>query len=354
MELFMWVKYIYAFLSASLLSGLSFGCTQKESGKADFRAPEFAYNDTLSWQPLNSDILIGSVNDMAVSDSLIYILAPGQDSWLHAYRRNNGSHTGDYITSGEGPGEVLNATALRLDETNGIVSVFDSMTNFVHHYTIDPHTGNMTLRGSENLNGLLNVVRRCLVIDTTTYVVEGADGANTLARNIALAHAGKEFASYTGMPLDSTKSLALSQNTHWALSPDGTRMATSTLLGGVLETFDVSDNNISPLASALYFDPGFSIRNPGDRIDTDNLVFGFSSIAADNRHIFGAFSGTKSANDFHKIGIWDWNLSPVRLLLTDADVIAMAIPNDNSGTIYAVTLSDGSDFALQSLQAVQP
>lgn len=344
------ISYIHTLLSVFILSGMSAGCQQKGGDKAGFNAPEFAETDTVTWQPLHNDLLVGNVNDMAVDDSVIYILAPVQGTWLHAYSRHDGTHLGDYLTQGNGPGEAVNATSLRIDNANGTASVFDAMTGMVHTYSINGQNGGVTYKGSETVNGLLNVVRRCLMADSTTYILEGAHGENPMARNIALAHPGEVRAIYSDVPLDSTKSLALLQNAHWQISPDGHRLVTSSLLGGVLETFDITNEKITPLATALYFDPGFSITSPKDRIDPENLVFGFSSVAATEKLVAGSFSGTKSANDFHKIGIWDWNLQPVRLLLTNSDVIAMAMPDDDSGMIYAVTLTGGTDFALQSLK----
>lgn len=336
----MWKFFISFFLTAALL----FSCSKSQQSLNPIL--DFPETVNCQWTNIDNDGIYPNSVKIAVGDSSVFAIGLLDGKWLHEYSIETGMPIGHSLLPGQGPDDLLGGSSLRIvddqkivyDLGNNAIKIFDADSRLVSAIPTADH----------------NAVWEAWWLNDSTFLTCAPYVYNDkMARGIYLnkynpiSKSSETIFAYEDMPeaLKDKPEVLCHQFTS-IISPDGKHFATATTIGGVLEIFDIESDRLIPVAGEYLFNVEHD--NEGWVIE-DGLEFGFSTLAADNEYLYGVYSGTNDTKDFTRIGVWKWDGTPVKLIETDAVILAMALRTDDN-TLYAITDTDKYDLRLSRLR----
>lgn len=195
-----------------------------------------------------------------------------------------------------------------------------------------------------------------------SYYTETPDGRDVLIRSKGYGstdeiplrsvtlreQGGKEF-SYDLSPIDDPAKLFIMYTDPLvAISPDGSRLALSSSVGTIFETFDITDG-VNELSTSYMCSPDFTVVD-GTYVPDDRMIMGISDLCADDDRIYAVYDGvltwkqSRSAVETGEvrkknIALFDWKGKPQILLTTDYNIEDICVDALNS-VIYACVETD--------------
>lgn len=331
--------------------GILLFTTSCKQGENTYHSPDFPQEKHLTAQtviPADS-LLIQYPYGLHVDDDNIYILALADNHWMQVYDRHSGQFVTSGIPYGQGPGEMLKGLSLSFNPEQQTFDIYDESLSQLLSYRYDAGKKTFSFVRSQSFPAYDGVVRKAWQLNGNTFLTEGQTGPMTEGKTrFQLYRDGGIRARYDTFPVTDEQALPifiLSAST--ALSPDRTKLASATLHGGILETFQLDDSSIKPLSTRYFYPP--HIRFEGGAIQpTPETVYGFSSLCADNKCLYAVLIGGKDANRFDRIAVFDWEGQEQTLYQADCLVFALAACPSDDNRLYAMAFSREAGFYLVS------
>jgi hypothetical protein len=299
----------------------------------------FAFNDSVdvAWKYYPADEVIALPTSLYATDTTLISLSPFENSWVHTFDAMTGKLTSNSIINGQGPDEIVFGTKVGEVASNKYRYVLDSGTRCLKIFNTD-NVAEKTI----NLNNKFNDIWDAWMLPNNKIVISAPmhdDNSNSIKRNLCIYDAATEaiIASFDSIPncvKDNPMSICM-QSTG-AVSPDGKHLAIGTTIGCVFEQFDIKNDKLMPVTSECFAAVDMSSPTIKDR------TYWFTTMAASNNCVYGAYSGTTNPDETNKIGVWDWSGKPVKLLKTDASIAKMAI-SPNGKRLFAVVIPKGDN-----------
>lgn len=337
----MWKFFISFFLTVALF----FSCSKSHQSLN----PILDFPETVNCQWTNiddDDEIYPKMVKIAVTDSSVFVLGQLDGKWLHEYSIETGMPIGHSLLHGQGPDDVLSGENLKIGDSRKIV--YDLGNNAIKIFDADSRLVSAIPMADHSAAWAAWWLNDSTFLTCAPYVYN-----DKMARGIYLnkynpiIKSSETIYAYEDMPeAIRDKPEVLCHQFTSIVSPDGKHFATATTLGGVLEIFDIESDRLIPVVGEYLFKVEHD--NEGWVIE-DGLEFGFSTLAADNEYLYGVYSGTNDTHDFTKIGVWKWDGTPVKLIETDAVILAMCLKTDDN-TLYALTDTDNYDLRLSKLK----
>jgi hypothetical protein len=132
-------------------------------------------------------------------------------------------------------------------------------------------------------------------------------------------------------------------NSHYAVRPDGRKIANVTTNGMLLEILDVKDMGISHAEIKYFYEPKLENSNMGK----SDCVFGASHICATDDYIYVLYYDTtieELANAKPKIGVFDWRGNEKRCYELNDMVATFAISADDKRAYCLGYSSNGEEY----------
>lgn len=333
-----------------LFCGTFLGC--HESIETDYRAPVFAVDTVLTGEQLGAPLLLRGVYDIVLNDSLVFAAGYTGDEWLHIYNRENGQLVRKCIRRGKGPAEMVLLSHLETT-ADGRLILWDAQTKQRMIHPIDSllcgNLGCGVLGDDPDFpDGFGFTAVHHVAPDRWLYVGHNGWGNWPTAR-FRLASDNKPLIAYNHYPEDSASDRfwdvwrSATGEPKIAVSPDGTKMAHGLIYGCILETFDIQNDSIRPVAVRRFHRP-YMTRDMGIR-GTDDCWYGFAHLKATDKRIYGIYIGQKSTeagNGPNSLVVFDWEGHPIARYQTDYCLTALAATPGATGSgeteIYAVGL----------------
>jgi 5'(3')-deoxyribonucleotidase len=126
------------------------------------------------------------------------------------------------------------------------------------------------------------------------------------------------------------------------MSPNNQHLASVTLMGQILELYDLSDTTITRRLENIYNFPNVMYRDGVVR-DTEKTIWGFPCITSDNTYIYASLIDSRDPNVFNHIAVFDWNGNGVLKLTTDYNVLRLAISGND---LYAIVANMDNELFL--------
>lgn len=307
---------------------LAFILTQScKNSSPDYSEISFDEVDTFEWVPLSSDLEIGVPISMLADSSTVYILSVANGNIIHGFSKDNGHKTIQFGSIGQGPEEFISPMNCQII-SNDIV-IYDTEDSAIKFIGTD---GIFRQRYS-----LLHksVINEAFYLNTDLWVGIGAN------RKIEIYESDDVKDVYDKLPEGLNRAEDwFDLQAHTAYTDQ--HLFYATLLGGFLESFIISPDSIS-LNKRLRLPDCNIVFNPSGNIDYKAITYGFTAICAGDGYCFGAFSASNNPNSESKIGIWDYNLKPIRGLNTDKLVISLCSDGKN---LYALTHDKNTGYGL--------
>ncbi len=336
----MWKHSIF---TAALIAGVALSSCKDNARQCDSPL-DFADTVKMSWTVLDDQDILPVVDGIFAKDSVVWISGKLDGKFVHRYSQADGHMIDSHVSIGQGPDEMIYPCCLSL--FGDTTALFDMRAREIKMYDRDFECVNRipTADWSRAVweAWALSPTRGLLKLPAQTDDGKGY----SMWQYVDLGGNNDIIASYDTIPqCVAHEPRALSVLSSLTVtSPDRRHYAVGTTSGGVFQTFDISGDDIVPIISDFLFFVEFDEAGNGI---AETCQVGFSGLASDNERLFGSYSGSLSLEDATKIGVWNWDGTPERLIQTDAIILKLAFDADTQ-TLWGV-LFDKGEFRLAKL-----
>lgn len=289
----------------------------------------------LKGEPVAMEHFFYSPRDICIKDSILFIKDYGADTIFYAY---NISHTPftllkSWGTKGDGPNEYIYPSPLR--RINNAISFYDKALLKLH--TIGP---DIEIRHEPiAYSGFNNVLK----IRDNTYIGDGYfnDSRFKLLKEDVCSSLSIQY-PHDGIdcPLIQ-KSLAYQGDL--VRQPNGDRFVYTSSYGGIVEIYQINQNDISLVDSKVYAYPLYmpykhSQNEVSANFQKENVKGSLSTYATD-RFIYMLYSGKAVSDPDHSysdiIYVFDWDGNELCQYIPDQDLSCICV-DDNDLFLYGV------------------
>lgn len=314
-------------------------------GKRTYSSPSFPVKRELSCRIVSGPLHLGYPVALSGYGNNLFVLASSPNGWVHVYDRENGVCKGSRIKAGRGPGEVINAIQVDVDETLCELSIYDEASEKLSIYDIDTlQSQTFTFKQAVDFSHYGKPVRQVWKLRDKKYLSFGQVGVpeGKLGRFQLLYD--DEIHSYNAFPTTADAEQKAFLSSFYALSPDRSKLANGTLFGAILETFDVSGKEIRLAGQRLIYPPAVEFKSGVVRHKT-GIVWGFSSICASDDMIFCVFIDSERPDKFDNVAVFDWEGKEIACYNMDYDILRLFYTEDSPDSLYAIVVS-GHEYYL--------
>lgn len=332
-----------------------FTCCGGNNEKSGFKKPVFPVKENAEFTVITDELIgINVVNDLFCGDNWICILGYDAEnqSYLHLFDKS-GAKLFSTLKSGRGPNEVKFPMITSYNSESTTLDIFDAIAS----KNITVHIDSLLLsdgkHGISSINELDSYPEKIKI--WPGYRLEGrAERKEGQKRLTLLNDFGDTLSTYDSFPEIENKDLLPRLYTYhsgFELSPDFTKLATTSCGGEILETFSL-EKEISRIATGYFIEPDVKLEGAFPYDYNERTVFGFSDLFVDNSLIYTAHDGkTLALSDekdkrslFSRIAIYDWNCNPVKEIQTDYRIERICVESDSDRMFAVVRDNDSSTY----------
>lgn len=310
-----------------------------------YNEPQFIEEHKITGKCLSDDLMISYAYDMAVDSRYVYILALSEGKWLHVYDKYNGRYLGSNVPAGQGPGEIHTALSMMVDGDN--LQIYDQSQKKLFNYSVknDDDSLQVSFVDDVSFSSCNGIVRRAWELGGQ-YLVDGQLGVEqTGQKRFQLYDGNSVVCQYNDFPVEDEDMKKAFLSPYVCFSPSKNKMATGTLYGGVLETFDLSSTSISLSGVYRFYEPLVSFK-AGELVPATDMKYGFSAMCATDDVIYSILIGDSDPNNLYNISIFDWNGKGLVRYRTDKQIFKLSCYSGNPSELYALTFSRSEGFSL--------
>ncbi len=333
--------------AAVLFASLILPACNKEK-KIVFKAPEFSV--VAQAEPsviFDEETVLPTAFHMILTDSTVSFLGILDEKWVHTYDMASGKLISQTVAHGNGPDEILIPAGFKLfpDTT---IRIFDQQAFKVK--TFDKNWKCINAKDVGVKQGTFTYPRLFLP-DNRILVSTNTDYESAALCIISDAGQGEIYEynplETNDVPVKRDPEMVETKDMYhrsgMAISPDGTKIVSTTFDGAIIEIIDVDGLNLKH-HTTNYLYP-FEIEMRGQLLTfKDDVVKGFTAVCATDSLIFAAFIEDADYNAPTDITVWDWEGRPLRRYKTDYQLIAMELSPSNPEEIYALAAKDGKEL----------
>lgn len=288
-------------------------------------------------------------HDMAVGDSMLYLLGPYRGYLLHVFNRHTGIFNGMHITRGRQIGQLENPSKINLNIKNGCFDIYDynyDYTNDINYYS-DNFKYLKTIEinpNFTNLHAFFDLYTGHSIVFTPIYDERGYWEQRDMI-NLIETQSGKILSTIEGK--EPSDSLSPGIIRRYAISPSKTAFACILEGKGSLELYKISNQSIQRTFVKNYFLEEYIYTKGHKKLNcSPKKQYGFNSITADDNYIYISYlDAIENQHTICNIGVWDWNGNPVKKITTNQNPIIIRVSPDGK-TIYSVIYTSNEDFTL--------
>lgn len=344
-------KSFFCTLTSLAFSFLFTGCSVKNE-TSDFKRPVFPAEENTKFTVITDELIgINAVSDLFCGDNWICIYAYDAENqcYIHLFNKS-GEKLFSALKSGRGPNEIMFPMSTSFNSESATLDIFDAIAS----KNITVHIDSLLLsdgkKGISSINELDSYPEKIKV--WPGHRLEGrAERKEGQKRLTLLNDFGDTLSTYDSFPEIENKDLLPRLYTYhsgFELSPDFTKLATTSCGGEILETFSL-EKEISRIATGYFIEPDVKLEGAFPYDYNERTVFGFSDLFVDNSLIYTAHDGkTLALSDekdkrslFSRIAIYDWNCNPVKEIQTDYRIERICVESD-SDRMFAVVRDNDS------------
>lgn len=323
-----------------------------------YKTPKFKSTNIGEFEVISDDLYFRNVADLFIYESYAVVVGYNEDCYLHIYNKNNGELLKSAIHKGRGPNELAtNPNYVEFDSTTGIITIPNNAKGVTITCSIKDIIKNEPDAIYEEFSSHSNFMQNYFhvaddkILYMYNYSPMSKDTANLCRFRIDNAH-GETLSKYTQYPHPYQENTFLRWtfynpgNYSFCYSPDKEKFAVGISRGAILETFSVSDNNITPLSVSHFIDPEYN-----ETSEKVNYILGFLDLFATDKHLYAVYDGVNYVigSSFYEVGQnlvqFDWKGKPLKKINMGVRMEKIYIDNTNN-TLYALIKSEDKECAL--------
>lgn len=325
-------------------------CSNKENEWSRLGFDE-CFNVKLTDTDISDDDL-GTPEMISVNDSTLVLLDVFENTIFSSFDVNCGNLIQRFGTVGNGPGEILLGSIGNLRD--GEYIVYDLQSRSVVKF--NPKKGDSSSTPLK-IDIPKNVsISRMVVPNDTTAVIMGS--YNDRYKYAVFNKNGIVIDSLclvNGVddPHLNKSHRFLSEQGELTMSPDKSKISSTTNYSDNIGFFDISDGRIRTIRELNMRDPEFEPVSMGQGmnriIPSSEAPIGFIRLTSNSNHVFALYSNhTMKDGGYHGqyIMCYDWNGTPLTVLDTNEKIFAIGA---NERTIFAVTIDNEGSYKIKKI-----
>jgi len=292
----------------------------------------------------------------------LYVIAyhHKQKNYLHVYDVNDGTHLYSSLHQGNGPGEIIYPGAAHFEYETGMLYFYDVVRAQAFSFHIGDSLTfiNQTVTDDSVLLSQQFPASDGSDISVNSYFVPNPRSKVKPAPRIIKRDPYRDtLAVYDIFPeIEDQKMLGAVDLSHnVSLSPDRSHLAIASLMGSILEIFEISEDKIDASAKKYFVEPEHDTNNKSYSLE--DTILGFCDIFLTNKYVYGAYDGenygTVSRDKLHNnIAVFDFEGHPRELYKLGHRVHKLCV-DEELGKIYCLIWTGEEDMRLASIDIVK-
>lgn len=321
--------FAFIMIGGFLLSG----CIKRDK-KEHYKTPVFPRKEVVSFDIVTDSLILPVlVHDIAYKDGRLLLLYGYEMQWLHIYNLQERKLEKSLISVGRGPQEMLYANTFSVNPSKNTLNLFDYQQRKLLSLDCDSiFNNNVVIKERIFKDAYFKVIPK--EDNYITYFTYDPRFDDRIVRFFLQSAWEETLASFNEYPV-SDSSLASAIYTVYSLdiSPDQTKMASATLYGGILECFDISQDQFEKI-NTLYVSEPF-LKGGKDLLDWDKTLYCFGDLWTTNELIYAAYGAKDNKTLTSRIAVFDWKGNPLKLYETD-HVIQRFCIDEKENVVYAI------------------
>ena len=314
-----------------------------------FNVPVFPDSVEVKTTLLNDTIYTKYIADIGIYKDHLILFTPGEDYMSQLYDKKTGAKIKDFGELGRGPQQILKIDGISINSQCGTLTAFHQATREIYCFYLDSVIQNrshfmdkINIKHYEDMtfSSALGCEHGFLLCGGKCEVYPGG------ARLTLFAKDGQIMDAYDEYPFSSNPQDSIHAGEDWrylwnchVTSPDGTKYAEATGIGGIFEVFNIG-NKIEPLALKGYYKPHFYEKNY-EKTFTPKSQFAFYYLTASNRYVYALShnGGSEYRLPKNDIQVFDWEGNPIKKYKTDQRLMSICV-DETDQKIYAITFNN--------------
>ncbi|MGL5547856.1 MAG: 6-bladed beta-propeller, partial [Tannerellaceae bacterium] len=261
---------------------LAVSCKNEEVA---FVGPVFPETYCVDARILNDDFMFRHGHQPQVYDSLLIVGNMSDKDIICIFNKNTGTLIESLGQLGNGPYELITPIAFSVDQSSGYLYVNDYGRKDILKYDLtkivkgadDYVTAVRLSEGSKERNSFL-------FVKDSLFISTGFDDRVALVNPSQIKDKIEACSAVLGFESPQTWNQFMSSYSCNAVSPDGKKFASATLIGGIVELYSIDGDKIKEGRKKFFYEPIFDKKgmayNP-----TPQTIYGFCHLSATNTHL---------------------------------------------------------------------
>lgn len=321
-------------------------CQKDIYSEISFHIPEFKDSVNVKDHILNDTLMTKGTWGIATYKDYIIVRTNIDDFMLHFFSKKNGEKIKSFGEPGRGPNQILSLGEFNINEKQGILtapalgenkilifhldSVLKENENILTKLSLKDFKGNFQSAFKCKDHFLINSGKCEVFPESTRFKLFNSNG--------------KIVDTYDNYPINSNSD-SLKKSEDWqdllitrTISPDGTKYAEATQIGGIIEIFNVGNKIVSKIIKG-YYKPHYYWENNIKKF-TPKTQFGFYYLNSSDQHIYAlSFNGSNNKSlPTTQIQVFDWEGNPIKKFKTNYSLLNIC-PDEKAKKIYAIAMT---------------
>ena len=333
--------------------------TQMHDNKA-FVSPVFPESKQVTVIPFPDDFLLGGSFLMEDMGEFIVIGTKHDNKFLHIFDKETLVHTKSFGTFGQGPGELIGAPKIRVNEDNSVLYLFQHYSGMNDYWVYDvehllhdnavlpARKAKIELFRDEEAqypgyaNDFLAWKDKRLFAGSRMHRLEVQD---TLGNTLYL------YDKYPTVILsDTTAFQSTYSHSSLALKPDMSRFVIASRVGCIMEIFTIdTSGKIVKEIEKRFHPPIFAVNRRMVELSNGKTIIGITDLSVTDELIYAVYNGnayTLEAGDFSKkIAVFDWSGNPKLIYILDWKIYDFLVDTQRS-RCYLVGIDPNDEVLL--------
>lgn len=325
-------------------------CKKDIYSEITFNVPVFPDSVEVKTTLLNDTIYTKYIADIGIYKDHLILFTPGEDCMFQLYDKKTGAKIKDFGELGRGPQQILKIDGISINSQCGTLTAFHQATREIYCFYLDS-----VIQDQPHFMDKINIKRYEDMIFSDAFLCgqgfllyggkcEVYPGG---ARLTLFAKDGQIMDAYDKYPFSSNPKDSVHAGDDWkclwnchVISPDGSKYAEATEIGGILQTFQV-DDKIRPMSLKGYYKPHFHTEK-NQQVFTKKTQFGFYDLTASDKYLYALSQSGNNELNFpaQDVQVFDWKGNPIKKYKTDQYLMRLCVDEANAKA-YAIVYDNG-------------
>lgn len=322
---------------------LAVSCKNEDVAFAEPVFPEI-YN--VEARILNDDFMFRHGYQPQVYDSLLLVSNMSDNDIICVFNKNNGTLIKSLGRLGNGPYELITPIAFSVDQSGGYLYVNDYGRKDILKYDL-----NKIVKGAEDyvtaisLGDEIKDRNSFLFVKDSLFITSGVFDRIALVSPSQIKDKIEACSAVLSFESPLTWNQFMSSYSCNAISPDGKKFASATLIGGIVELYSIEGNNIKEREKKFFYEPIFDKKGEAYN-PTPETIYGFCHLSATDAYLYAtAHAKVNPTTMPNTIWKFDWKGNPIASYTCKYPIENFTV-DETVGKAFAVVYTEAGEQAL--------